>query len=309
MVPKADKAPPTFVFGQSKVSEVVVAEFVTFGFIKEGKGRAPGLETTPTPRPNKVVVFWDLFTAGLRFPLNGAIISVLQNFGMYLHHLTPNAVLRLSVYMWASKTMSVSPTTANFVRVHTVHHQPLKIERLIDGALVREEAQFSSLNFKYCGDTDVPVIAYKNKWDKNWNHYWFYYTVDDKELPHVCTQFENLPKGVGIAYEDGDVDRLFLVAFQELAKTCATRNLVEEYIGAKVFSIHAGWSVIAWNDFASAIKIPTFARSFGLTKNGTHISLFFFVASYCSSLTIIVHVCIVILLILVCIYHCSYQRC
>jgi hypothetical protein len=44
-----------------------------------------------------------------------------------------------------------------------MHHQPLKIEHLVDGALVREEAQFASLNFKYHGDTNVPVVAYKNK--------------------------------------------------------------------------------------------------------------------------------------------------
>jgi hypothetical protein len=171
MAPTTNKAPPTFVFGRSKVSEALIAEFVTSGFIKDGKGRAPGPETTPTPRPKKVVVFRDLFTARLRFPLEGAIISILCNFGMYLHHRTPNAILWLSIYMWASKTMFVSPTVANFVRVHTVHHQPQKIERLVDGALVREKVYLASLNFKYCGDTDVPVIAYKNKWDENFKHY------------------------------------------------------------------------------------------------------------------------------------------
>jgi hypothetical protein len=112
------------------------------------------------------VFFHDLFTTGLRFPLDGAVVSILRNFGMYVHHLTPNTVLQLSVYKWACKTMSVSPTAAN-----TVHHQPLKIEHLIYGALVRDEAQFASLNFKYCGDTDVPVVGYKNMWDENWNHY------------------------------------------------------------------------------------------------------------------------------------------
>jgi hypothetical protein len=76
---------------------------------------------------NEVVVFWDLFSDGLHFPLDGAVSSILQNFGMYLNHLSPNAILWLSIYMWASKTMSVSPTAANFVRVHIVHHQPLKI--------------------------------------------------------------------------------------------------------------------------------------------------------------------------------------
>jgi hypothetical protein len=54
-----------------------------------------------------------------------------------------------------------------------------------------------------------------------------------------------------------------------LAKTYASCDLVEEYIGGKVFPVRTGWFVVAWNDFSSPIKIPEFARSFGLTKDGT----------------------------------------
>jgi hypothetical protein len=37
MAPKADKAPPTFFFGQSKVSEAPVAEFVTSASLRKEK--------------------------------------------------------------------------------------------------------------------------------------------------------------------------------------------------------------------------------------------------------------------------------
>jgi hypothetical protein len=66
----------------------------------------------------------------------------------------------------------------------------------------------------------------------------------------------------------------FLTVFQELAKTYAARDLVEEYIGTKIFPIRAGWSVVTWSDFSSTIKIPKFAKRFGLMKNGAHLSLF-----------------------------------
>jgi hypothetical protein len=111
--------------------------------------------------------------------------------------------------------------------------------------------------------------------------------------------------GVGTTYEDGDAGRLFLIAFQELAKTYATRNLVEEYVGAKIFTIRDGWSVVAWNDFVSPIKIPEFARSFGLTKNGMHL---FFLHCFLIHLAYY-YIFYFILLILVYILHCGYQRC
>jgi hypothetical protein len=93
MAPKVDRPLDTFVFSHSKVSEGLLAEYVTSGYIKEGKDRATSFETVPTPHPNEVVVFHNLFTAGLCFPLDGAIVSILRNFGMYLHHLTLNAIL------------------------------------------------------------------------------------------------------------------------------------------------------------------------------------------------------------------------
>jgi hypothetical protein len=82
MAPKADKPPATFLFGRSKVSGALIAEYETLGYIEKGKGRAPSSETIPEPRSNKVVVFRDLFTTGLRFPLDNVVVSIIRNFGM-----------------------------------------------------------------------------------------------------------------------------------------------------------------------------------------------------------------------------------
>jgi hypothetical protein len=110
-----------------------------------------------------------------------------------------------------------------------------------------------------------------------------------------------LRKGVGTAYEDGDADWLFLIAFQELAKTYDTCELVEEYIGAKVFPIRAGWPVAAWNDFASAIKVPEFTRSFGLTKNPTH-----FFSFLCFFLLLLAYYCCIFFILFYC---CLFTHC
>jgi hypothetical protein len=40
----------------------------------------------------------------LRFPLHEMIADVLEKFGIYLHQLTPNAIVRLSVYIWALRS-------------------------------------------------------------------------------------------------------------------------------------------------------------------------------------------------------------
>jgi hypothetical protein len=72
---------------------------------------------------NEVVVFKSLFKAGLRFPLNKMIAGVLKKYGIYLHQLTPNAIVRLSVYIWALRSQGVEPFSEGFCRVHELHYQ------------------------------------------------------------------------------------------------------------------------------------------------------------------------------------------
>jgi hypothetical protein len=89
-------------FGKSTVSEAYMAMMTKLGYFKEAdKGLIcfGGEEIIPKPENDEVVVFKSFFKAGLRFPLHGMIGDVLENFEIYLHQLTPNAIVRLSVYI------------------------------------------------------------------------------------------------------------------------------------------------------------------------------------------------------------------
>jgi hypothetical protein len=89
-------------FGESTVSEADMTMMTKLGYFKEAdKGliRFGREETIPKPKGDEVVVFKSFFKAGLRFPLHGMIAEVMEKFGIYLHQLTPNAIVRLSVYI------------------------------------------------------------------------------------------------------------------------------------------------------------------------------------------------------------------
>jgi hypothetical protein len=100
----APSKPSHLDFGKSTISKADLSKMVKLGYFSEAKKelvRFGGEEITPKPEKNEVVVFKSFFKAGLRFPLNGMIADVLKKFGVYLHQLTPNAIVRLSVYIWA----------------------------------------------------------------------------------------------------------------------------------------------------------------------------------------------------------------
>ena len=89
-------------FEKSTVSEADVPMMMKLGYfgVDEMKlVRFAGEETTPTPKDDEVVVFKSFFRAGLQFPLNEMIGEVLDNYEIFLHQLTPNAIVRLSIFI------------------------------------------------------------------------------------------------------------------------------------------------------------------------------------------------------------------
>jgi hypothetical protein len=104
-------------FGKSTISEGDLPKMLKLGYLSEEKKelvRFGGEETTPKPGKDEVVIFKSFFKAGLRFPLNKMIADVLKKFGIYLHQLTPNAIVRLSVYIWALRSQGVEPFAEGF---------------------------------------------------------------------------------------------------------------------------------------------------------------------------------------------------
>jgi hypothetical protein len=91
-------------FEKSTVTKADMPMMMKLGYFGEAKRklvRFDGEETTPAPKDDEVVVFKSFFRAGLRLPLNEMIGEVLKKFEIYLHQLTPNAIVRLSVFIWA----------------------------------------------------------------------------------------------------------------------------------------------------------------------------------------------------------------
>ena len=89
-------------FGRSTVmidDMVIMKKLGYFGEAESRLVRFAGEEVVLESKDDEVIVFKSFFRAGLRFPLYDMIGEVLKNFEIYLHQLTPNAIVRLSVYI------------------------------------------------------------------------------------------------------------------------------------------------------------------------------------------------------------------
>ena len=86
-------------------------DLVRRGFVSPDDVRPPPTgETIAHPRADEVVVFRDLFTAGLRMPLDPVVVDIFRLFKVFLHQMTPTSIVRLHLYMWLAKTCRLSPS-------------------------------------------------------------------------------------------------------------------------------------------------------------------------------------------------------
>jgi hypothetical protein len=147
-------------FEKSTVSEADVPMMMKLDYFGEAERkliRFAREETTPVPKDDEVIVFKSFFRARLRFPLDDMIGEVLKNFEIYLHQLTPNAIVRLNIYIWALRSQGMDLDAEAFYQVHELHYQT---KARADGL----HENFGFYNFVYRKDTKAQVLSYRTKW-------------------------------------------------------------------------------------------------------------------------------------------------
>jgi hypothetical protein len=198
------------------------------GYFKEadkGLVRFGGEETIPKPKNDEVVVFKSFFKAGLRFPLHGMIAEVLEKFRIYLHQLTPNAIVRLSVYIWALQSQGVEP-----------------LAKARDDGL---HENFGCYNFAYRKDMKTPVVSYRTEWTTGWKSEWFYVKIDEEKEKLVQSPLKLI---FGMTRPQcnmtpGDPCQDVVYEFRIVSEHIASRDLVQEYLANRVFPTLKKWGM------------------------------------------------------------------
>jgi hypothetical protein len=199
-------------------------------------------DVIPKPKDDEVVVFKSFFRAGLRFTLYDMIGEVLKKFEIYLHQLTPNAIVRLSVYIWGLQSQGKSANAEGFCRVHELHYQT---KARADGLHKNSKCY----NFAYRKDTKALVIDYRTKWPTGWTSEWFYMKVDEKKREKLMTMVMSpLKPSFGMTrplcnMQLGSPCQLAQVEFRVVAGHISTRDLVQEFLANKTFPTSSGWGM------------------------------------------------------------------
>jgi hypothetical protein len=226
-------------FGVSRMSSVRVQYMLQLGYFGGEVARVPGTEEVPEPE-GELVVFEAFFAAGLRLPAHRFVGEVLRRFNIQIHQLTPNAVVALSKYVWATTSYGGQPSVEVFAKYYCLHWQ----KRMVGNKV----SQFGSCTFTpKTGKTSMEVVELVpcacNKWG-NWHEFWFYIaegTVEDHlglPVAEMCSHYYSAYPQFEVAEEDANEG-----ALRCAAGLSSGRDLVEEFVAYGVWPLAHGWAL------------------------------------------------------------------
>jgi hypothetical protein len=278
MAAKSSKSyPPSFVFGESKVTINLIREYESAGFFPAGDGRAPLDEQTPTPEVDKIVVFRDFFTCGLRFPCDPLFPTILDKFSMKIHQLSLSTFLELPNFFWIMKTFRCNFSADVFARLFELVIKK-DIIKLDDGQYY--EAHYACFTFNTRrqnsrkGLTRIQIApCCKTNLSKDWGSYWFYVKADMSKIPGynrpahpLCSPIEALTATYTAPYNHWAAGfRNCESAFHLASTILGGRDIIEEYTTAEIWLISHGWApteIVTYNVNWATQEVP-FPR-FGL---------------------------------------------
>jgi hypothetical protein len=110
--------PSHVVFGKSTIRQGQIEAMKGKYFHDVSIVRTGGENNVPLPEGDEVMVFKSFMKAGLRFSLHKMLVIVLKTFKIYIHQLTPEALIRVGVFIWAMRSHGLEPDGRFFCNIH-----------------------------------------------------------------------------------------------------------------------------------------------------------------------------------------------
>jgi hypothetical protein len=154
--------PSHAVFGKSSIKESHLVNMRGRYFRDVSIVRADeGEKTCPTPEENEVVIFQSFLKAGLRFPFSSFVVEILKIFEIYLHQLTPEAVMRMGIFVWAVRSQGLEPNAKSFCNIHELLYETKPWVKSSITTILAATASAPDL------DQAVPCQPFEKRWPDN----------------------------------------------------------------------------------------------------------------------------------------------
>jgi hypothetical protein len=203
--------------------------------------RVGGDNAAPTPEVNEVVIYRSLLKVGLRFPLSRFLVEVLKTFQMFLHQLTPEAIIRMGLFIWAVRSQGLEPSAKCFCSMHELLYETKATGK------EQYHNNFGCYRFIAQSNASHPVPTFRKRWPGAWMEEWFYVKNDLIERENIMeiiqrpiwSRFSLRRPKVTIDQNDEACQK----AFSNVCAFIGTRDIVQEHIAYKIWQLVENWDM------------------------------------------------------------------
>jgi hypothetical protein len=193
------------------------------------------------PEENEVVIYRSFFKAGLRFPLSKFVIEVLKIYRIFLHQISPKAIMRMGIFVWAVRSQGLEPSAKCFCSMHELLY--------VTKATGKEQYHnnFDCYGFIARPNASHPVPTFRKRWPGAWMEEWFYVKNDLKAREDIKEIIQRpIWSRFGLRRPKVKIDDAVEACQRAFSTVCAfigTRDLIQEHISFRVWPLLESWDM------------------------------------------------------------------
>jgi hypothetical protein len=233
--------PSHSIFGKSTIKQSHLENMRGRYFWDMSIVRAGGDNNVPAPEENEVVIYRSFFKAGLRFPLSKFVVKVLKIYHIFLHQITPEAIIRMGIFVWVVRSQGLEPSAKCFYSMHELLYETK--------AMGKEQYHnnFGCYGFIARPNASHPVPTFRKRWPGAWMEELFYVKNDLKAREDIKEVIMRpIWSRFGLRRPKIEIDETVEAcqrAFSTVYSFIGTRDLIQEHIAFRVWPLVDNWEM------------------------------------------------------------------
>jgi hypothetical protein len=233
--------PSHTVFGKSTIKQSHLDNMIGRYFYDMSIVRVGGDNIIPAPEEDEVVIYRRFFKAGLRFPLSKFVVEVLKIYQIFLHQITPEAIIRMGIFVWAVRSQGLEPSAKCFYSMHELLYETKATGK------EQYHNNFGCYGFIARPNASHPAPTFRKRWPGAWMKECFYVKNDLKKREDIKEVIQRpIWSRFGLQRPKVEIDGEVEACQRAFSTVCAfigTRDLIQERISFRVWPLVESWDM------------------------------------------------------------------
>jgi hypothetical protein len=169
------------------------------------------------------------------------VVEVLKTYQIFLHQITPEAVIRMGIFVWAVRSQGLESSARGFCSMHELSYETK--------AWVKEQYHnnFGFYSFVARSGASYPVPTFRKRWPGAWMEDWFYVKNDLKAREDIKEIIMRpIWSRFGLRKPKVEIDEAAEACRRAFSIVCSfigTRDLLQEHIAYKIWPLIDSWEM------------------------------------------------------------------